>query len=76
MTDTSRKPATPGVIDPTNLYRVDELRARLGWKAHAWRTAIRNGLRVLRAGGRAYVLGSDLIEHLSRMNATEGQRDE
>ena len=67
---------TPGVVDPSSLYRIDELRARLGWKAHAWRTATRNGLRVQRAGGRAYVLGADFIEYLSRMNATEGQIDE
>ena len=62
----------PGVIDPTHLYRVDELRARLGWKAHAWRTATRKGLRTLRAGGRCYVLGSDVIDYLTRINSTEG----
>ncbi len=64
----------PGVVAPTDLYHVDELLARLKWSKHAWRTARRQGLRVLRAGGRAYVLGSDLIAYLSRMNG--GQADE
>lgn len=62
----------PGVIDPTHLYRRDEVCARLAWKAHAWRTATRNGLQTLRAGGRCYVLGSDLIDYLTRINSTEG----
>lgn len=68
MAETSRA-AAPGVIEPHVLYRVDELRARLGWRQHAWRTATRNGLRTLHAGGRVYVLGSDLIGYLERQAA-------
>lgn len=72
MANRLQQDAVPGVIAPTNLYHVDELLARLKWSKHAWRTARRQGLRVLRAGGRAYVLGSDLITYLSKMNGESG----
>ena len=61
-----------GMIQPDVLYRADAAKAELAWKAHAWRTACRNGLRTLRAGGRVYVLGRDIIEYLDRVNSTEG----
>lgn len=67
--------STPGVVSPGELYHLDELLARMRWSKHAWRTARRNGLRVLHAGGRAYVLGSDLIEYLSHLNGQEGRDD-
>lgn len=70
MTDTSRRKqqrSAPGVIDPTQLYCLEEFLARMQWGKHAWRTARRNGLRVLRAGGRAYVLGSDAVGYLARV---------
>ena len=57
-----------GVINTAEIYPRDEFLARMRWGKHAWRTAKRNGLRVLRAGGRVYVLGSDVAEYLSHMN--------
>lgn len=64
----------PAVIEPDVLYHKAELMARLRWKQHAWRTARKQGLRVLRAGGRVYVRGQDVIDHLYRLNGG-GQRD-
>lgn len=70
----SLAPAVAGMIEPHVLYRCDSARAQLGWKSHAWRTATRNGLRTLRAGGRVYVLGRDIIEYLDRVNSPGGDR--
>jgi hypothetical protein len=64
-----------GVINTAEIYPRDEFLDRMRWGKHAWRTACRNGLRVLRAGGRAYVLGSDLVEYLSLLNDQEGSGD-
>lgn len=51
----------PGMIFPDALYRIDELRARMGWAASSYRAACRRGLQVRRSGKRGYVLGADLI---------------
>jgi hypothetical protein len=58
--DPRRQPA-PGMIFPEALYRVDELRARMGWATSSYRAACRRGLPVRRSGKRAYVLGADVI---------------
>jgi hypothetical protein len=55
----------PGIVEPGCIYHVDELLRRLRWSRHAWRTARRNGLRVIRTAGRAYVSGDDVIAYLS-----------
>lgn len=62
--DTSNRRSAPGIIDPSCLYRLDELCARMNWSRHAWRSARRKGLRVLRSGSRAFVLGADVISFL------------
>lgn len=59
-TEVHRQPI-PGMIFPDALYRIDELRARMGWAAASYRAACRRGLRVRRSGKRAYVLGADAI---------------
>jgi hypothetical protein len=72
---TSKPPATakpeskpksraPGVISPSDVYRLDEFQARVGWSNDAWRTARSNGLKVIRTQGRAYVRGSDFLDYL------------
>jgi hypothetical protein len=58
-----------GVIFCDALYRIDELKARLGWGDLALRAAFRRGLPVHRCGRRAYVLGSELLEFI----AAQGQ---
>jgi hypothetical protein len=62
--DTSTGLPAPGFIEPANLYTLDEVRARLGWKEQAFRTARRQGLRILRHGNRGFVRGSEIIRFL------------
>lgn len=59
------------MISMHELYRVDEARARLGIGVHAWRQMHRQGLVVHYAGGRAYVCGSQIIEHLKKRTSTD-----
>lgn len=59
----------PGAIVPDALYRADEAKARMGWRDAAFRAACRNGLRVHRAGKRAYIAGADLISHVMKGGA-------
>ena len=64
-------------IDPTKLYRADEVAIRIGWRPSGWRAARRSGLRALRHGKHSFVRGSDLIEFVERSNAArdaEGDR--
>lgn len=56
----------PGMIVPDALYRIDELRARMGWAKASYRAACRRGLLVRRSGKRAYVLGADAIAFIAR----------
>lgn len=55
-----------GSIDPEALYRLDEVKARMGWRDAAFRAAVRAGLATHRSGKRLYVLGSDLIAFVIR----------
>ncbi|MEI6257957.1 MAG: hypothetical protein WCQ77_15085 [Planctomycetota bacterium] len=57
---------TAGAIIPDTLYRLDEAKARMGWRDAAFRAAVRVGLRVFRSGKRIYVLGSDLIAFVTK----------
>jgi hypothetical protein len=56
--------ASPGMIEPHVLYTVAEVRRRLGVGDWAWRKWRRDGLVVLRLSGRAFVLGSTLINFI------------
>jgi len=51
-------------IDPQCLYPMQLFHERVGLGKSAMRTARRRGLRVLRYGGRSFVLGADFIEHV------------
>jgi hypothetical protein len=62
----------PGAIVPDAIYRLDEVKARMGWRDAAFRAAVRAGLKTHRSGKRLYVLGSDLIAFVTR--AKEGDR--
>ena len=57
---------TAGWVDLDPLYRLDEVKARMGWKASAFRAAVRAGLNIYRSGKRVYVLGSDLITFVTK----------
>lgn len=56
----------PGEVHPEVLYRVDELKGRMGWSDSALRAARRRGLVVRREGKRAYILGEDVIAYIKR----------
>ena len=59
-------PGVPGAIIPDAIYRLDELKARMGWRDAAFRAAVRAGLNFYRSGKRVYVLGSDLITFVTK----------
>jgi hypothetical protein len=61
-----------GAVVPEAIYRLDELKARMGWRDAAFRAAVRAGLKIYRSGKRIYVLGTDLIEFVTR--SKEGER--
>lgn len=59
-----------GVIRAGETYRKDEFLKRAGLRQAGWRTARRNGLRVLEANGRAYVKGEDWFAYLESLAST------
>lgn len=59
-----------GSVDPDTLYRLDEAKARMGWRDAAFRAAVRAGLKTHRSGKRLYVLGSDLIAFITKGEVT------
>jgi hypothetical protein len=62
-------PASMGAVVPNALYRLDEVKARMGWRDAAFRAAVRAGLKTHRSGKRLYVLGSDLIDFVTKREA-------
>lgn len=60
-----------GPIRPDELYPVSVLKERLGWKETALRSARRDGLKVKRYGNLYFVLGSDVVEFLRRVETTD-----
>ena len=70
---TEHRPITvDGAIDPAALYRLDDLKRRMGWRDAGFRAAVRAGLKVFRSGKRLYVLGSDIVAFVTK--AKEGDR--
>jgi hypothetical protein len=59
-----QQPAT-GRIEPDCLYTLSAFREATGLGEAALRTLRRQGLKVHRAGGRAFVLGREAIEILT-----------
>lgn len=57
-------PSVPGAIYADAVYRADELKARMGWKEAAFRSACRGGLPAHRLGKRVYVIGADVISYV------------
>lgn len=55
-----------GMIIPDAVYRLDEVKSRMGWRDAAFRAAVRAGLRTHRSGKRLYILGSDLIAFITK----------
>ena len=65
LTDTQLQ-RIPGAIVPEAIYRLDEVKSRIGWRDAAFRAAVRAGLTTHRSGKRLYVLGSDIIAFVTR----------
>ncbi|MBI3467837.1 MAG: hypothetical protein HY000_32915 [Planctomycetes bacterium] len=66
-----------GEIHPNVLYGAAEFRRRTGLGEYALRAARRRGLKVHRAGGRAFILGRDFIAWLEkRDHPNKGQTAE
>jgi len=62
----SPPPGVPGAIIPDAVYRLDEVKARMGWRDAAFRAAVRAGLKTYRSGKRVFVLGTDTIAHVTK----------
>lgn len=60
----SRK-CRPGVIRPEEMYRTDEIMARMGWGQSAFDSARKQGLKAFHKGKRVYVRGSDVIAYVT-----------
>jgi hypothetical protein len=50
-----------GVVSPGEMYRLDEIKARMGWRDAGLSAARKAGLKTHKFGKRTYVLGSDVI---------------
>lgn len=69
--DLSRRPPVVDTsIDPSKLYRSDELSARMGWRPAGWRAARHAGLKAIRYGKRWFVRGSDVIQFVEEHGET------
>ena len=68
LTDTQLQ-RIPGAIVPEAIYRLDEVKCRMGWRDAAFRAAVRTGLKTHRSGKRIYVLGSDLVDFVTKREA-------
>ena len=56
-------------ISTDHIYSLESFTELTGFGDAAMRAARKNGLRVLRAHGRAFVYGRDFLDYLSRVNA-------
>lgn len=60
-----------GTIEQTTAYTLQEFTRRTGLQRAAIRKARQNGLKVRRCHSRAYVLGADWLDYLSRQSDQE-----
>jgi hypothetical protein len=64
MSKTTTQCETDGEIIPGRLYTLSAACSRLKWGRAAYRSAVSQGLRVLRKCGRAYLSGTELIRFI------------
>ena len=62
---------TNTAIEATKLYPLPVFKKITGLGLWAMRTARRNGLRVRYVGGKAFVMGSDFLDYLDRINTED-----
>jgi hypothetical protein len=60
------RPKPSGPISINEVYTLDQFLERVGWRRAAFTTAVRDGLKIARAGGRVFVLGAWFREFLER----------
>jgi hypothetical protein len=73
----SSRNESPGSVSINEVYRVDEIKRRMGWSDAAFRAAKRRGLKVCRDGKRVYVSGREVMEYLAaRSNSPPGILDD
>lgn len=63
---TQARNVASGTVIPDAIYRLDEVKSRMGWRDAAFRAAVRAGLKVHRSGKRIYIHGADLIAFVTR----------
>jgi len=61
----TRPPSGP--IQAGTIYHIEDFKRRMGWARHAMRTAERNGLKIIRTAGRAYVMGDHALEYFDQI---------
>jgi len=64
-----------GVVNPQQLYTLDAFKRCIDIIDATLRAARRNGLRVSRVHGRAFVLGGDWITSVLEQNTAHGSDD-
>lgn len=69
--DTSSPVGYAGCIRRDAIYRLDDLKERMGWREAAFRAARRRGLKVYHVGKRAYVTGEDLFVYITKEGCDE-----
>jgi hypothetical protein len=62
-----REWSAPGVVSLQELYTVEEAKARMGWTESAFRSAKRQGLKLLMCGKRRYVTGTEILRFLASL---------
>ena len=62
--ETPLLPILPGTIRTDEVYRLDELKRRLGLNDDALRKARRAGLRARKVGRRKLYIGQEVVEFL------------
>ena len=67
--------AAPGVVRAGEVYRLKELCRRLHWREHSLRQARLAGLRIIRFGREAYILGDDALDFFRRIGDEQEPRE-
>lgn len=61
------KAPSDGPIESGSVYPMDQFKRCTRWGDAAIRTARRNGLKVIRVGGIAFVRGDDFLTYLAKV---------
>lgn len=62
QTATRRNTSVPAVIEGGAIYSLQEACDRLNWGRAAYRSARKQGFKVVRRVGRTYVRGTDILK--------------